>query len=47
MTRAKSSCSIQDKNIDINKKKNSKEKSDLRFPDILDGQAVFLQGLLL
>ena len=47
MTTAKSCCFIQDKDKDINnKKKNSKEKSDLRFPGILDRQAVFLQGLL-
>ena len=46
MTTAKSCCFIQDKDIDINKKKNRKEKSDLRFPDILDRQAVFLQRLL-
>ena len=44
MRAAKSCCSIQDKNIDINKK-NSKEESDLNFPDISDGQAVLLQGI--
>ena len=35
----------EEENIHINKKKNSKEKSDLRLPDILDGQAVLLQGI--
>ena len=35
----------EEKNIHINKKKNSKEKSDLRLPDISDGQAVLLQGI--
>ena len=35
----------EEENIHINKKKNSKEKSDLRLPDISDGQAVLLQGI--
>ena len=33
------------KNIHINKKKNSKEKSDLRLADISDGQALLLHGI--
>ena len=36
----------EEKNIHINKKKkNSKEKSDLRLADISDGQALLLHGI--
>ena len=35
----------EEKNIHINKKKNSKEKSDLRLADIWDGQAFLLHGI--
>ena len=35
----------QAKRILLPEQQNSKEKSDLSFPDILDGQAVLLQGI--
>ena len=44
MTTSKSCCFLQDKIIDIDMSE-IKKKSDLTFPDILDGQPVVILSL--